>query len=230
LLDPNVTIPAKDDVDIPEVKKNQRTEFHIGIDYESAMFLTVGYYDPYISWLRYDGSLDAGRPRNSPISNYDRFELAEDIRLSPAPLAAMKPPQKSGENDPDNSVYNFAKNIRLKEWQDLPLATNVITKQVCAMVHFTFEKDYREAWWNNMWFVPFGKDLLKASGKAKDPLLFKKRVNGTTWSNSRGPVVPHSLESTRGRRDGAWSDKGRWIPWSVLCQAHNDALFDKPKR
>lgn len=229
LLQPNVTLPSKESVDIPEVSKGTKTDYHIGIDYESSIFLNVGYYDPYISWVRYDGSLDIGRPQSSQISNYDRFELADDIGLSPAPLSAMNAPNSGEQNELDKALYNYASTIRIKEWRDLPLATNVITKQVCAMVHFTFEKDYRDAWWNNMWYVPFGKDLLRASGKARDLQLIKKRVNGTTWYNSPGPVVAHSLESTHGRRDGAWSDKGKWIPWSVLCEVHQDGLFGKGK-
>ena len=225
-LEPNGTIPQ--DVGEPDLEgefgNSHKVEFHVGLDYESAIFQTIGFYDPYLTWLRFDDSVHAGRPKDSPISMSDKFQLPEDVKASRPPLAAIDAPKKEHIDD-YKALLGYAENIRLKGWPELPLLTNVITKHVPPVLHFMMEKEYIIKWWDRMWYTPFAKDLFRGSATAINVPIFEKPLSGRMWASANAPVVEHNAESTQGRRDGAWSDRGEWLPWGILCEAHNNHLF-----
>lgn len=229
LKEPNAIIP--EDVKKPDVKVEvgdiHGIEMHVSLDYESALFQTIGYYDPFMTWLRYDGTLTSGKPKDTTLGEMNTFELAEDIKSARPPLAAVKPPKNKKLGHLAKAFLKIGNNRRLKEWPEMPLLTNVITKNVPAVIHFMNEKAYRIVWWDRMWFTPFAKDLFKASTTAINVPIFKKKLHGKLWANAEVPVVSHDLASTQGRRDGAWSDKGEWLTWDALCKVHNEKFFGK---
>ena len=223
---PNKTFPAEykhPDLE-KEVGNSHKIEFHTGLDYDSALFQPIGYYDPFLTWLRYD-YVYTGLPQDTPLSDFDRYELPEDVKTSRSPLAALKDPMGQKLSDSYKGMFSNSEGVRLKEWPELPLITNVITKQVPLLIHFLMEKDYRVRWWNRMWFAPFAKELFSASATAINTPIFKNRLNGRMWANAEVPTVPHNLATTGGRRDGAWSDKGIWLPWGSICERYNDVVF-----
>ncbi|KAL9104600.1 MAG: hypothetical protein Q9163_000465 [Psora crenata] len=223
----NATIPT--DVTQPDLEKevgnSPKIEFHVSLDYESSIFQPVGYYDPYLTWVRYDGSIQAGRPNYSPIPHLDVFELEGDIKVARPPLAAMEPLGEHRLNDLDKAKFNNTDNTRLKRWPEIPLFTNIITKHVPPLLHFMMEKPYRIKWWDRMWYAPFARELFLASATAVGIPIFTKPLNGRMFANADVPVIEHEAESTQGRRDGAWSDKGEWLPWNILCEAHDEYVF-----
>ena len=226
-LEANITIPpnVKEPDLETEVGNSHKIEFHVSLDYDSAMFQTIGFYDPYVTWLRFDGSVQAGRSSDSPVPESEAYDLATDIRAARPPLAAMKEPKREHMNEVNKALFNHANNIRLRQWPELPLFTNIITKHVPPLLHFMMEKSYRIKWWDRMWYAPFAKDLFRASATAINVPIFQKPLKGRLWANADVPVVEHNIESTQGRRDGAWSDKGEWLSWGILCEAHNDYVF-----
>ncbi|KAL9128639.1 MAG: hypothetical protein Q9217_002735 [Psora testacea] len=188
-LEPNGTIPT--DVKEPELGKevgnSHKIELHVSLDYNSAIFQTIGYYDPYLTWLRFDGSIQAGRPKDSPIPKRDAFGLAEDVKAARPPLAALaplEPRKKEHLDDINKALFKHAENIRLKQWPEMPLLTNIITKHVPPLLHFMMEKDYRTRWWDRMWYTPFAKDLFRASITAMNVPIFKEPLNGRMWANA----------------------------------------------
>ena len=171
------------------------------------MFEPVGCYDHSLSWLLYDGSIEAGRPEGSVTPPLDTFKLEDDVTKARPPLAAMTLPKKEKMNPIYTALFAGSSNLKLKQWNEMPLLTNVITKHVSPLLHFMMEKEYRIKWWERMWFAPFSRELFKASATAMNVPIVRKSINGKMWQAAEGPVLQHDSENQRGRRDGAWSDK-----------------------
>ena len=224
LLEASPKLPSSN-VTAPEIQPGQQTEFHIGLDYENAMFQTVGYDDPYLTWWQHDGSKDTARPKQSPIKSNHAFKLEEDLLTARRPFEAMHGLKESAFNEKYQEVLRNAGGPDFKMWRHLPMATNVITRHIFAMMHFTFEKDYRETWWENMWFRPYARDLFKTSSLGNKEPLHHKKIDGRKWYNAPEPMVEHSKFASQGRRDGAWSNKGQWQSFSGLCDVHDEFLF-----
>ena len=223
---PNITLPSgvtPPDL-VKEVGNSHKIEYHVGLDYESALFQTIGYYDPYLTWLQYD-SISSGSHKDTPLSEIDRFELPQDVGAARPPLAALKDPKGQELSDLTKPFFSNTKNLRLKQWHELPLLTNIVTRHVSPLLHFMMEKDYRVKWWDRMWFTPFARNLLQASATATNIPIFKTSLNGKLWTNAQGPIMPHNSTSTGGRRDGAWSDKGKWITWASMCAPYEDFVL-----
>lgn len=224
LLEAHPSLPPEDAAS-PVIQPGQQTEFHIGLDYENAMFQSVGYDDPYLTWWQHDGSLDAARPNHGSIKSIHDFKMDDDVRTARHPFAAMSRLSQTAFNEKYQEILRNAGGPRLKVWSHLPMATNVITRHIFAMMHFTFEKDYRETWWRKMWFHPYARDLYRVSSvENKDP-VYEKKIDGKQWFNALEPVVEHAASANQGRRDGAWTDTGEWKPFSALCDVHDEFLF-----
>ena len=224
MLEPHPSLPLKD-VTSPEIKPGQQTEFHIGLDYENAMFQSVGFNDPYLTWWQHDGSMDTARPKHSPIKSVHQFQLDQDLLTARRPFAAMNGLKQSAFNEKYQEILRNAGAPGFKMWRHLPMATNVITRHIFAMIHFAFETDYRETWWEKMWFYPYSRDLYRVTSlENKDP-LYDEKIEGKKWFNALEPVVEHPEFANDGRRDGAWSDKGEWKSFGGLCDAYDESLF-----
>ena len=220
LKEQNATIPPLEPPDIEgTLGPVENAEFHMTLDYENLMYQPIGYFDPYLSFVQFDGTLDSGRPEGAPIPYSDVQELAEDIQRSRPPLAAMSM----------SKVKKFGNGARMREWSELPLLTNLVTKHTVPIVHFMLEKEYRVKWWDRMWYAPFAKDLFEAFIAASDIPIMTKPVNGRLWRNTEKPVVDTLIDPI-GKRDGAWSDKGSWLSWSTLCQDHEAYIYGADRR
>ena len=224
MLEPHPSLPPENAAS-PEIQPGQPTEFHIGLDYENSMFQTIGYDDPYLTWWQHDGSLDAARPKQSPIKSHLQFKLDDDVGTARRPFEAMHGLRRSAFNEKYQEVLRNAGQPDFKMWRHLPMATNVITRHIFAVMHFTFEKDYRETWWQKMWFYPYARDLYRVSSEQSNDPVYAKDINGRRWFNALEPVVPHETTANGGRRDGAWTDKGEWQSFNALCDAHDEFLF-----
>lgn len=224
LLDPATKFPPEN-VTLPQLAPGQRTEFHVGLDYESAIFQDIGYYIPYLSWQQHGRVPKAGWSRGIATTGHRRSYLSDDISRTSSALSALEPFKHTATNDGKTLSNGAISNTILKDWQHMSLATNIITKRVFALMHFAIDKDYRDKWWERMWFYPWGKDLLRASAKVTNTPLSEKPIGGRMWFNAQAPVIPNAQGTNEGRRDGAWSDKGQWLRWNGLCEAHGEALF-----
>lgn len=197
LLEQNPDLPPNSSVDIPSVKPGQKTEYHIGLGYESALFQSVGYSSRFMSWLWFDRSKGEGKALEGvPPDTPHGFELPEDLVASPPPFSAEKQSRWIVDNG-DNciEVKNATAQLPLHlSWRDLPLATNLVTKQVSAILHFSSERKLRDWWWDKMWFYAFGRQLLETSARVPRAPLMDTPVDGRTWWNS-GPS--HQAKAAR---------------------------------
>ena len=217
--------PSLTNVNSPKVSPGQKTEFHIGLDYESSMFQTIGYNDQYLTWWQYDGSRDAAMPKEALKENPYHFKLSSDILKARRPFESMHNLKMSAYNEKYQEILKKAGRPDFQMWRNFPLATNVITRDVFPSMHFGFEKDYRDIWWEKMWFFPHARDLLHSSGVISVDPVHHERINGKIWYNSQYPVSSYLEGSNQERRDGAWNDKGEWKSFSGMCDIHEEALF-----
>lgn len=230
--DPSFNAPAMPE--IPVIEKGQKTEYHIGLDYESQLFQTVGYYQKFISWLWYDAAKGKGQQLSQSFTNSHGFELPEDILASPPPFSVESKSHWETTVVGDEEIREAATRLPLdRKWKDLPLATNVVTKHVFTVLHFTFVKELRDEWWRRMWYYQQGKEMLLASARQPKAPTIDKPVQGQTWWNAEASHLADSeqvLKSTQGQKGGAWSDKGKWVPWDDACLAYEGLIFPPKKK
>lgn len=224
--------PAKPE--IPIIEKGRKTEYHIGLDYESGLFQTVGYYQKYIHWLWYDAAKGKGQKLSPSYTNPHGFELPEDVQESPPPFSVESKSHWETTTAGDEEIREASTKLPIgRMWKDMPLATNIVTKQIFAVLHFTFVKELRDEWWQKMWYYQQGQDLLLASARKPKAPAINKPVQGRVWWNADASHLADSeqlLKSIQGQKGGAWSDKGRWVPWGEMCSAHEGSIFaPKPK-
>ena len=228
---PSFNKPASPE--IPVIEKGKKTEYHIGLDYESELFQTVGYYQTFISWLWFDAAKGKGQKLSQSFTNPHGFELPDDMLASPPPFSVQSKSHWETTNEGDEEIREAATQLPLdRSWKDLPLATNVITKHIFTVLHFTFVKELRDEWWRKMWYYQQGKELLLASARQRKAPTIDKPVQGRMWWNGDASHLADSeqvLKSMQGQKGGAWSDQGRWVPWDEMCSAHEALIFPPAK-
>ena len=214
-----IPLPDPEGSTAPFLEAGNKAEYHIGIDYEYAVFQNLGYSIRDVAWMLYGTSRKTGSVgHNQELKPY-RYELPSDIFSAPSPFLVLPEVSSGTENTQPSAdeVISFS-----DSWEDMPLASNVITKQIPVLLHFTLDKELRDQWWDRMWFYPYGERLLRASfHRNRSPYRGNTTINVDEEPGASG----HRTMTERDKRDGAWSDKGDWIPWEALCQMHEPQLF-----
>lgn len=203
----------------PFLEAGNKTEYHIGIDYEYAVFQNLGYSIRDVAWMLYGTSRKTGSIGHNQVLKPYRYELPSDIFSAPSPFLVLSEIDSGTENiqSSTDEVISFS-----DSWEDTPLASNVITKQIPVLLHFTLDKELRDQWWDRMWFYPYGERLLRASfNRSRSPFGGNTVVNVGEGLEANGDGSMTEPD----KRDGAWSDKGDWIPWEALCRMHEPKLF-----
>lgn len=192
----------------------ERTEYHVGIDYESSMFQTLAFWKQFLTWTR---AADVWPPKLSPV---DRFPhqgllLPDDIAHTRQPFRALE-----AEEIPHDEVVD-------QSWSDVELLYNVVTKQAPVLIHITAEKRFRQVWWQKLWLQSYAKLLrlpslkqaaaaARRSGKAA-----KMTIRGYEWFNAE-PLEANDIKL--GGLGGAWADSdGGWFSWRGLCGGNFEA-------
>jgi hypothetical protein len=225
----------KEDVDWPDVQPGQRTEYFLGLDYEAAMFQTMAFFRPYLSWMTFSGvpkppkTHEKGLQKIIASDSYYEKILPDDVASARPPFYASTP----GAVAPNLPPGVFA-DIKVPEtnlpthltWRDLKLGVNVISNHIWPLLHFTGAKEFRELWWPNMWFVPYAEELLKASIRLPRHPIDKKPIGGKVW----WPVEMKTEKMgtmNLGEKGGAWADNGTFLGWDGLCGVHEVVVFGK---
>jgi len=231
LLKPDPDLPSAGSVEIPSIDPGKRTEFHIALDYESTIFQDIGAYGKFISWLRFNGSEGAANllQDGTPITLHG-FALHDDIAASPPPFSNEKNAHWAfGDDKGQTEIISILNSLPLDlSWRDIPLATNLVTKKAFALIHFTFEKELRDAWWDIMWFYPHGRQLLQASITPSKAPILEVPIGGHMWWNTEGSHLAKDEQrgkSTKGEKGGAWNDRGMWLLWKGMCSPFDEAVF-----
>lgn len=197
---PQVPLPNGEEREYPKISSGQRTEYGIGIDYESAIFQTVAYYEDSITFNTLGPpSSDAAKSEQS-IETYYQVTLPPDL-LSSSPADLLK----RGKSLP--SLDDLPEPLR--SWSSVPLGFNTVTKQVFPILHFTGKKGYREMWWHRNWFYPYAENILhrlqQSGGDAPTGKMQRPGVAGVWTTDPASPV----------------------LSWEYLCGMYEDYLFGR---
>jgi hypothetical protein len=193
--------PPPETKEIPTVPDGARTEYFIGLDFDSAIWQTVAFYEDYMTWVQHNLSTAYVSNQAKHINPAHYFTLPTDI-AGESPLTALA---RAGDTSSQFASLPEA----LHSWFTLPLATNTVTKTVAPVLHFTGKKGYRELWWPRNWFWPYQEVLLQ-------------------WLRARGVQTegPH-----RDVLAGSWTFTDKelgWVGWGDgLCQQYEERLRKK---
>lgn len=199
---------------IPPRRRNENTELHVSIDYESALFQPRAGNDPYYGPRMFDA---AG---GTAIIDQDTTQQGDEF--VPYPIHMPSAVYNSLAHLYSN-IPHLHKGVKPRDWvRSLPLSVNFITQNIFAVWHCTAEKVPVHEQYHTWWFYPMAKSLQKAAVKEQlgRNSISDLKIDGRTWSAKT--VYPNNTTDALG---GAWSDEGHFLPWSSLCEKHDDFLY-----
>lgn len=205
--------------EIPEKRKpDQETEYHVGIEYESALFQTKAGNDPFLGFRPFDQKGMETKVEKDIFHEGENFK-SYNIRMPANVLAAL--------NRLYEAVPEVHNGIPASEWiRKVDLGVNYITKHIFPLWHCTGPKDQIGNEYRRMWFYPYAHSLLKASAKAADAgePISEQTIDGRRWVQSKSIPENTLLQDELG---GAWSDNGdgAFVQWKDLCGEHGEVLF-----
>ena len=200
-------------------------EFSIGLDYTHALFQTFAYCnEDELVPLLHDNSTD--------LSKYHHPNSWSQYLTLPPSLTQSNPPfwrhdlTKSNPSPNSKPAYidklAFINDLddlpkRKTPWTNVPLLQNTYTGAVPAIVLNDPTVAFRtndpdqpptaNITWNNMWFVPFKRPLLRN--------YFRTPQSPHGYHNSL--VGGDRAWDTRGGRGGVWTEaESVWLPWGEV--------------
>ncbi|KAB8337305.1 hypothetical protein FH972_021606 [Carpinus fangiana] len=206
----------------PYVVPENRTEYHVTIDYESKLFQTVAYYNNFLTWTQYDGdhSKDSAAQRflhSGGALDEINPALPDDILSATPPFQI---PGLDSTRDLNESVPAPPSHLK---WSDLSLGMNIASQHIFAAIHFTPPKYWRDVWWNRMWFAPYAETIIRNAKPTFDEPYLTTRDGREWWPYVRDDS--EDLPLGKARAGGGYADKGNWLGWDLLCGKHEDAVF-----
>ena len=217
-VDPNANVSRTQ----PDLESNAKTEYHIGLDYNSSVFQTIAFYKQFLTVMRPVDSWIAPKPedldaRDRGVSARQRkhvynVQLPADIQESLPPLEALK-------------VNTEIEMEEWPAWADMPLHYNTVTGEVPVVIHFTGDKHLRQFWWQTIWFQSRAQQLRLASRAPSEDPISPRLIHGFTWFNSQ-PEDDGEFDVRMS--SGAVSDLGGWFSWNKLCRRFEEELFKVP--
>ncbi|KAI9667516.1 MAG: hypothetical protein M1821_000332 [Bathelium mastoideum] len=224
LLKPNQSLAEEHAEDTALLTPDQETEYHIAMDFKSDLFLANAFYHDYLGWMAFNTIKE--QPKGQPMLAPYQIDLGSEVLASPPPFAALDSAWENNHTHVDQYVENLVAN---STWRNFMLGTNLISGQVFPLLHVTGAKHFRHDWWDRMWYYPYAEVLLKAIAIApENRTITQTSADGRIWSNAEG--TPNSTERAPNEKIGAWSDEGKWLPWSGeagICEIYEDYLFGK---
>ncbi|USW58778.1 hypothetical protein Slin15195_G120970 [Septoria linicola] len=191
----------------------KRTEYHIGIDYDSSMFQTLAFWKGQLAWTR---EIDSWSP---PADTHFMPENPWEINLS-EDILASRPPFESID-------YGFNHtNSTPPGWESVELAYNVLTHQHPVLMHVTgnpFEKNFRKYWWSRMWFQKKAEKLRLATHREDEKLISQEPIGNLLWYAAE--PTEDAEEIVDGGKGGAWTDRRGWVSWRRLCRESEGELY-----
>ncbi len=214
---PEAKVEKDEDKEFPVYQPEQKVEYHIGLDYESTLFLGAAFQDHFIAWFGFGQHVEQPKDLNAlDIMRPFPSELPPDLESAPQPYAAVT----------KKSVAIIANDgIKPESWHNVSLATHILTHEVPALIHFTGYKPYRDEWWDRMWYFADADLLLRAgvaATKKPKPKPITVTRDGREWWNA---VPPDPSKWHSGERGGAWSYAGEWLPWEDICGGFDDEVL-----
>ena len=202
----------------PEIPPGNKTEYHIGIDYASSLFQTLAFWKQYLTWVR---EIDAWSPPNGQSALYYpglaaspyNIQLGKAIHESAPPFYATRDADSNGESGAHPS------------WSEVQLLYNVISQEAPVTIHFTGDKDYRQYWWQRMWFQSRAEELRKANLPFSSDPISPAEIEGLIWYNAEAEETDDIVNHGKG---GAFDDRGGYLGWRRLCAIFEEEIYTVP--
>ena len=197
---------------------DQETEYHMGIDYESALFQTRAGNDRFMGYLQFSSS---GLNANMDI---DMFEEGDEF----APYDIEMPANVySALGKLYDSIADGHPGMVTNDWiRTIKLGVNFVTEHIFPLWHCTGPKQFIADEYPKMWYFPIAKSLIKATVRAfqGDELITSHLVDGRKWAPKTRYPDAQVLGDELG---GAWTDLdgGKFVEWHELCGEHALRLF-----
>ncbi|KAI5458020.1 hypothetical protein BGZ63DRAFT_427313 [Mariannaea sp. PMI_226] len=202
--------------------KLEPIEYHVGIEYDSAMFQTKAGYERWNDWIRYNG----GNGENAPVAKVEKDLKDEKEAFKPYDIQMPDDIQEALRTIYDE-IEDAHPNTQSSQWiRGISLGTNYITKNIWALWHVTGDKDVIEEQFTKFWFFPYARSLLKSTVRRLQTTneISKEPIGGRYWVHKTVYPDEQSLTDELG---GAWSDEdgARWIDYSAMCKEWDDEVL-----
>ncbi|KAJ5446839.1 hypothetical protein N7445_001660 [Penicillium cf. griseofulvum] len=219
-VDPNTLAPdGKPDLIIPTKVPGQKTEFHIGMDYESGLFQTRAGNDRFVQYIAFnqttsDGTASALITQNVvESSNFVPYHIDMPANVISSLVPRLSAISDVLEADPKDIIT------------DIRLGTNLVTKTIYGLFHCAGDKSPLNHLWYQQWFQRYARPLLEAGARS----IKEKKEISNVLIDGRKWVVAHSFPITSRKGvyvAGAWADlDDQWLTWKELCLPFKDQLF-----
>jgi hypothetical protein len=204
---------------VPRLRQDdQQTEFHISIDYESALFQTKAGYEPFFGYMQFNGANHTASQSRDMFEQGDDFE-PYDIQMPPTVVSSMSRLYDDiSDAHPGSDSSSWIKSVKL--------GTNFVSQNIYALWHCTGPKDPIDPEYTKLWFYPWVRPLIKAAIKSsqKGDLIWNEPIDGRYWAPKTWFPNETTLHDPYG---GAWSDVNgtTFVPWSEVCGEYEETLF-----
>ncbi|CAG8296281.1 unnamed protein product [Penicillium olsonii] len=199
------------------LQAGHRYEYGIGVDFESQLFFNQMMSRKDVEWVKFNNitkmsmlQMQHGVPREH------RLLLPQDIAALPNPFNQSRFAKESTMRPVWNATLDKLPNPNNHSWHNVPLMTNPHSASVPVLAHLNGDPKLRNAWWENMWFFPWGRALLRR---------YVRNAHGFDAAQSSLLGGQDWLE-VRGGRGGLWTDKETWITLAEVCNGQERDLFD----
>jgi hypothetical protein len=198
--------------------EGMQTEYHIALDYHSALFQGKAGYAQYLNYLRFNRDQFKTRVSRDVFGLGSDFH-AYDIEMpSNVPSALSKLYDSIPQAHPGSVASDWVKNVEL--------GVNVITKHIFAVWHCTGTKEHFTSESRKMWWYRFARSLVEATVQAfqDGELITDRLLDGRRWAPKMVYPDHRSLDDSLG---GAWTDLegGHFVEWGELCGRYHEPLF-----
>lgn len=216
-----------DGLRMPDLSKYDppQHEFHVTVDFDATFTMTQCHNERFIRKLSYNGIGNKAHIADDWMEEGDLFR-PYDIQLPSSLFLGLERLRNafSGKEPQDRAAD-------ARKWiQNLHLGTNVATKKQYAFYHNTcskkdFVKRYQESW-----FYPDIRPLLRAGASAirAGEYINERPIDGRMWKAVTSYPVPETEGEDGGAVDGASVDEyggiftdfagEEFVPFSEFCQ------------
>jgi hypothetical protein len=145
-----------------------------------------------------------------------RMLLPPDVAALPNPFNQSRLAKQQTTIPEWNSTLDKLPTMHDHTWHTLPLMTNPHSATVPVLAHVNGDSKLRNAWWEKMWFFPWGRALLRKHVRASQ---------GFEAAQS-ALLGGQDLWDVRGGRGGLWTDDANWVRLAEVCEGQERDLFD----
>ncbi|KAI9934321.1 hypothetical protein ASPWEDRAFT_170053 [Aspergillus wentii DTO 134E9] len=203
----------------PYLETGRRYEFGIGVDYESRIFFNSESSHWDVEWFRYNNINRTSEIQGQfGIPRERRLLLPTDLEAEnlESPFTQRRLAKEEMTNLPYNETLDDLPNSKKTSWHNIRLMTNVHSTTVPAMLHMEDDDYLRDSWWEQMWFYPWARALLRKYMRSPRGLAVAQSAlrGGQDWWDMRGG------------RGGVWTDRGEWIDYGEMCGGYARDIFN----